>query len=82
MHRLHWTIGDFKLNVYNGPGLIMAALWVIHTVLVIFFYPIVDKLRTNGDSRKSSKDCSEKDKLLGQAPKNAASTVPVNQGPT
>ncbi|VDN33213.1 unnamed protein product [Dibothriocephalus latus] len=44
MHKLHWTMGDFTLSVYNGPGLLMACLWCLHTILIILFYPIVKKL--------------------------------------
>lgn len=65
MHKLKWAVGDFKLSVYNGPGLLMAALWAIHTSLVIFFYPIVEKPQRAGSylGGSASKD-SEKKKLI------------------
>lgn len=64
MHKLHWTVGQFKLSVYNGPGLLMAALWALHTILAIFFYPIVEKPPRDGSYMKSANESSEKDKLL------------------
>lgn len=64
MHKLHWKVGNFKLSVYNGPGLLMVAFWVIHTFLVIFFYPIVEKPQRNGSVLGRTGSTSEKEKLL------------------
>nr|VZI22903.1 unnamed protein product [Spirometra erinaceieuropaei] len=55
MHKLHWTMGDFTLSVYNGPGLLMACLWCLHTILVIFFYPLVKKPPHPGSDVPSEK---------------------------
>ncbi|KAM7541488.1 hypothetical protein Aperf_G00000034955 [Anoplocephala perfoliata] len=64
MHKLHWKMGDFKLSVYNGPGLLMVVFWVIHTSLVIFFYPTVEKPPRNGSFLGRTNTTSEKEKLL------------------
>ncbi|VDD83010.1 unnamed protein product [Mesocestoides corti] len=68
MHKLHWTMGDFKLSVYNGPGLLMAALWVIHTLLVIFFYPVVQKPPRDAIHLTSSSEKSESARLIQSTP--------------
>lgn len=66
MHKLHWTFGDFKLSVYNGPGLLMSCLWIIHTILVIFFYPLVDKphKEVNAVTPKLRNAATERDTLI------------------
>ncbi|VDL98618.1 unnamed protein product [Schistocephalus solidus] len=55
MHKLHWQMGNFKLSVYNGPGLLMACLWCLHTILVILFYPFVKKPQHPGSDVQSEK---------------------------
>ncbi|VDO03837.1 unnamed protein product [Rodentolepis nana] len=65
MHKLKWTVGDFSLSVYNGPGLLMAGLWVMHTLLVIFFYPSVEKSQKTGFYHGTSSSINpEKEKLM------------------
>lgn len=32
------TIGPFKINSFNSPGLLMASVWTLHTLLIIFLY--------------------------------------------
>ncbi|THD21516.1 putative drug transporter [Fasciola hepatica] len=43
VHKLNVSVGDFNLNVYNVPGLLMATLWGLHCFLVLACYPNVDK---------------------------------------
>lgn len=43
LERLNLKIFDMEVNVYNGPGLVMACLWIIHSILIVIFYPSLDK---------------------------------------
>ncbi|VDN25140.1 unnamed protein product [Dibothriocephalus latus] len=43
LHQMTIEIGPVQISVYNGPGLVMAVLWVVHTLLIFFFYPHLDK---------------------------------------
>lgn len=43
MDKLDYHVANFTLSVYNGPGLLMAVLWFLHSFIIIFSYPNVDK---------------------------------------
>ncbi|VDO08317.1 unnamed protein product [Rodentolepis nana] len=43
LKKLDLRIFDMKVNVYNGPGLVMACLWIVHSILIVIFYPNLDK---------------------------------------
>ncbi|XP_078487276.1 major facilitator superfamily domain-containing protein 8-like [Ciona intestinalis] len=38
LRKFNFYIGPFHVNQYTSPGLFMVVLWVIHEILVIFFY--------------------------------------------
>ncbi|VEL35491.1 unnamed protein product [Protopolystoma xenopodis] len=42
LHNMNVTIAGFSLSVYNGPGLLMAGLWILHTLVVLLTYPNID----------------------------------------
>lgn len=43
LNKLDLEVFDTKVSVYNGPGLVMTCLWVLHSILIFFFYPSLDK---------------------------------------
>ncbi|KAM7540582.1 hypothetical protein Aperf_G00000044352 [Anoplocephala perfoliata] len=43
LKRMDLRILNMEINVYNGPGLVMACLWIIHSILIVAFYPDLDK---------------------------------------
>ncbi|CAH8842633.1 unnamed protein product [Trichobilharzia szidati] len=43
MAKMNYRVANFTLNVYNGPGLLMAILWFLHSFIILFSYPNVDK---------------------------------------
>ncbi|CAL8098699.1 unnamed protein product [Calicophoron daubneyi] len=43
MGEMDYRAANFTLTVYNGPGLLMALLWVLHSLIIIVSYPNVDK---------------------------------------
>ena len=43
LERLNMKIFDMEVDVYNGPGLVMACLWILHSILIMVFYPVLDK---------------------------------------
>ncbi|KAL7062574.1 hypothetical protein AAHC03_01340 [Spirometra sp. Aus1] len=43
LHQMTIAIGPVQIGVYNGPGLVMAVLWVVHTMFIFFTYPHLDK---------------------------------------
>lgn len=38
LNSINLTIGPFQVNSFNAPGLLMALVWVVHTILIIFLY--------------------------------------------
>ncbi|KAK4469840.1 hypothetical protein MN116_007351 [Schistosoma mekongi] len=43
MAKMNYRVANFTLNVYNGPGLLMAILWLLHSFIILLSYPNVDK---------------------------------------
>ncbi|VDD81493.1 unnamed protein product [Mesocestoides corti] len=54
LDRLDVQVFDMKVNVYNGPGLVMACLWVLHSILILIFYPNLDKSGVYSDDVQKS----------------------------
>ncbi|KAA3675738.1 MFS transporter, ceroid-lipofuscinosis neuronal protein 7 [Paragonimus westermani] len=43
MDKMDYHVANFTLSVYNGPGLLMAGLWFLHSLVIFVSYPNVDK---------------------------------------
>ncbi|CAL8098702.1 unnamed protein product [Calicophoron daubneyi] len=43
VHTVNANVGQFSFSVYNMPGIMMAGLWLLHSLLVFTFYPNVSK---------------------------------------
>ncbi|GAA43104.1 Major facilitator super domain-containing protein 8 [Clonorchis sinensis] len=43
MDKMDYHVANITVSVYNGPGLLMAILWIIHSLVIIVSYPNVDK---------------------------------------
>ncbi|KAG5452535.1 hypothetical protein CSKR_114426 [Clonorchis sinensis] len=43
VHRLDVNVGNFNINVYNVPGLLMASLWGVHCILTLLTYPDMER---------------------------------------
>ncbi|VEL07287.1 unnamed protein product [Protopolystoma xenopodis] len=43
MHGLNAVWGEFRLDVNNGPGLLMAVSWALHSLVALALYPNLDK---------------------------------------
>ncbi|KAA3677586.1 MFS transporter, ceroid-lipofuscinosis neuronal protein 7 [Paragonimus westermani] len=44
VHKLNVNVGNFNINVYNVPGLLMAGLWGVHCILILVAYPNVERI--------------------------------------
>lgn len=43
MDKMDYRVANFIISVYNGPGLLMAVLWFLHSLIILVSYPNVDK---------------------------------------
>ncbi|VDP76679.1 unnamed protein product [Echinostoma caproni] len=53
MHKMNFTVGNFNINVYNVPGLLMATLWGLHCIFVVACYPNVEKIINTSETPTS-----------------------------
>ncbi len=54
LNHLDLHVFDMKISVYNGPGLVMACLWVLHSILIVMFYPSLDKSGAYSDEAQKN----------------------------
>lgn len=43
LHSLDFKIGRVTVNEYTSPGLLMAAIWLLHTIIVIILYKDIER---------------------------------------
>lgn len=43
LHSLDFNIGNVNVNEYTSPGLLMAVIWLIHTIVLVLFYKDVER---------------------------------------
>ncbi|THD23809.1 putative drug transporter [Fasciola hepatica] len=43
MDKMDYRVANITISVYNGPGLLMAILWFLHSLIILVSYPNVDK---------------------------------------
>lgn len=43
MDKIDYRMANLTISVYNGPGLLMAVLWLFHSFIILYFYPNVDR---------------------------------------
>lgn len=58
LKKMDLRIFDMEVNVYNGPGLVMACLWIVHSILIVVFYPNLDKSGVYADEASKNAQVS------------------------